>query len=288
MGWLDGMWDPAELGGPDLGNGNYGRGTPRDIDRQVNENRKRYEAIDEARTRRQLESDREYELRANRLKQDAERLAIEKGQAAATKWYNKQMVQLAKDKLKEERRQFDLSHQLEVQKFQDTSLQGWTDKALALSRTPKDYFTLMRMQQGVGDNIGNIPGLSWAAGGQLGNTTFNGQPQANSLANLHGNMGIRAGQGGSGSWASAGAEQANNMINERQLNLTPQQQDLYKTAREFAMNPQGAAPGWFENLDPIMRDMLQGAAEDQGLDWGSVVSRHRRSRWGGGGSSLAA
>ena len=253
-----------------------------------------YDARDEARTRSQFEDDREYELRAKKLKQEREKIAITKGQAKADEWYNRQSVKLAKQKLQEDARQFNERLAFDRQQFQDTSLQGWTDKALQLSRSPRDWVTLERMQKGVASEAGNIPGLAWAAGGQLGNTTFAGQPESNSLANLLGNMGVNVGQGGgtaqpaaSGSWASSAAEQANR-IATMPLNLRPDQQQLYTTAREFAMNPQGAAPGWYEGLDPMTRDLLQGAAEDQGLDWASVQSRLKRSRWGGSGSSMAA
>ena len=100
-------------------------------------------------------------------------------------------------------------------------------------------------------------------------------------------MGVNAGQGGgSGGWASQAAQTANG-IATTDPNLRPDQRQLYQTAREFAMNPQGAAPGWFEGLDQLTRDLLQGAAEDQGLDWASALARHRKSRWGSG-SSLAA
>src|SRR5687767_7097724 len=61
-----------------------------------------YQARTQATKRVQMESDREYELRAQSVKRQAEQIAIQKGQAAATKWYNEQMVSLARDKLQEE------------------------------------------------------------------------------------------------------------------------------------------------------------------------------------------
>lgn len=269
-----------------------------------------YLAVDEARKRAQLESDREYKLRAKQIKNQAAEIAIKKGQAAAEKWEKQQMVQLAKDKLAEEQRQFNAtfgenqrqfnvtssgyldngSPTLAREQFQEGSLQNWTDKALALSRLPQDWVTLSRLQRGVADNIGSIPGLNWASGGQVGNTTFAGQPQSNSLANVLGNMGINVGQGGGGgggNWASQAAETANR-IATAPLNLRPDQQQIYRTAREFGMNPQGAAPGWYESLDPSLRDEIQGAMEDQGLSWADTMSRYKRSRWGGGGGALAA
>jgi hypothetical protein len=283
---MDWTYGSAPLWRPDIGGDNFFRGSPYQVDQGEKNRDDLYTARDEARTRSQFESDREYELSARKLKQDRERIAISRGQAKADEWYNRQSVKLAKRKLEEDARQFNERLAFERQQFQDTSLQGWTDKALQLSRTPKDYFTLMRMQQGVGDNIGSIPGLAWASGGQQGNTTFAGQPEANSLGNVLGNMGVGTGQ--SGDWASAGARQAHEMINARRLNLTPQQQELYGTAKDFIMNPQMAAGGWLEGLDPLTRDLIQSAAEDQGLDWNSGMSRYKRSRWGGGGSAQAA
>jgi hypothetical protein len=292
--WLDNMWGDTALGGPDIGNGNYGRGSPKQVAQQVATAQRAREDDTDRLRRAQYESDREYELEVKKLKQARENIAIRKGEAAANKWYQEQSIQLAKQKFAEDQRQFDMTFAEGQRQFNDTSLQGWTDKALTLSRTPKDWVTLERMQKGVASNAGNIPGLAWAAGGQLGNTTFAGNPESNSLANVLGNMGMNVGQGAaqqtaapSGNWASQAAQQAHQMVTQP-LNLRPDQQQLYQTAREFAMNPHQSAPGWYENLDPLTRDLLQGAAEDQGLDWSSAMSRLKRSRWSGGSSSMAA
>ena len=264
-----------------------------------------YQQDDTERLRRaQEESDREYGLRAKQIKQQAESIAIQRGQAKATQWYNKQMVQLSKDKLAEDRRQFNVTSSgyldsgkptLSREQFQSNALQGWTDKALQLSRMPQDWVTLSRLQRGVASNIGSIPGLNWAAGGQVGNTTFAGEPQSNSLQNVFGNMGVNVGQGQaaggagtatSGNWADVTAQQAN-AIATAPLNLRPDQQQIYQTAREFGMNPQGAAPGWYESLDPSLRDEIQGALEDSGLSWADTLTRYNRSRWGGGSANAA-
>ncbi len=256
-----------------------------------------WQAKDQATRRVQMESDREYELRAKGVKQQAEQMAISKGQAAATKWYNEQMVQLAKDKLQEESRQFDLtfgenqrqfnttasgyldngSPTMAREQFYDSSLQGWTDKAIQLGSTPRDWVKLLRYNSGVQGNIAQIPGLNWTQGGQRGNQTFSGQPESNSLSNVMTGMGI-----GSGNWAAQAAGQASTAA------MTPDQQQLYDTAREFGMNSHQSAPGWWESQDPATQEAIRGAAEAQGLDWSSTMARYNRSRWGSSGNSQAA
>lgn len=262
-----------------------------------------YEAYDEYRRRQQQIEDRDYELRVDQIQRQKEQIAIQKGQAAANKWYQEQMVQLAKDKFEQDKFQFEVQQTgyingaptLDREKFQDSSLQGWTDKALTLASTPKDWVKLARMYAGVSNNIASMPGLNWAAGGQVGNTRFSGTPETNSLGNVLGNMGVNVGQGGasgtgqaaSGDWASQAAQQADSIANATP-NFDSGQQQIYQTAREFAMNPQGAAPGWLESLDPTTRSLLEGAAQAQGLDWATSMSKWKRSRWGGGGSATAA
>ena len=272
--------------------------------------------------RKQLESDREFKLKVDAAKRQAETLAITKGQAKATEWYNRQMVQLSKEKFQEDRQQYQQTFAENQRQFnqtfgegqrqfnvtssgyldsgaptlgretwQDAALRGWTQDAIRLASTPKSWIDLKRMQSGVSSNIGSIPGLNWASGGQVGNTTFAGQPETNSLGNVMSGLGVNVGQGssgaGTGSWASQAAQQAN-QIAAAPLNLNPNEQQIYQTAREFAMNPQGSASGWYENLDPMTRDLIEGAATSQGLDWPSAMSRYKRSRWGGGGSVAAA
>lgn len=241
-----------------------------------------YQADDTERLQRsQLERDREYELRAEGIKQQAEQIAISRGQAEANKWYQKEMVKLAKDKMVEESRQFNVtasgyldngSPTLAREQFQDSGLRGWAQLAASL-KGPEDWVQYKRMTSGVADNIGSIPGLSWTQGGQVGNTTFAGTPQVLTTQKLLGDLGA------GGDWAAQGAAQA------QQAALTPQEQQIYQTADEFARNPQGAAPGWYENLDATTRSLLKGAAESQGHDWATALSRYGRSRWGGGGSS---
>lgn len=162
--------------------------------------------------RAQEESDREYKLRAKGIKQEAEKIAIQRGQAEATRWYNEQMVQLAKDKLTEDQRQFDLnfgeqqrqynqtfgenqrqfnigasgymdngSPTLERDRFNDNSLFQWTGKAIELGSRPEDWVNYLRYTRGVGNNLSSIPGLSWTVGGQLGNTTGQGAHPTSSL-----------------------------------------------------------------------------------------------------------
>lgn len=248
-----------------------------------------YTAVDEARRRTQLESDRDYALRAKQIKQQAESIAIQKGQAKANEWYQKQMVQLAKDKFQEEQRQFNVTSSgyldngaptLAREQFQDNSLQGWTKMAVDLGSRPEDWVRYKRMTSGVAANVGSIPGLSWTVGGQQGAQTFQGQARPNSLANVHTAMGIASG----GNWAQQAAGQAAS----GNVAMTPDEQSIYQTANEFASNPQGAAPGWWDELDTDTKDMIKGAAEAQGHSWSSVMSRYGRSRWGGGGSSMAA
>lgn len=262
-----------------------------------------YTAVDEARKRAQLESDRDYQLRAKQIKQQAEQIAISKGQAKANEWYQKQMVQLSKDKFKEEQRQFNVTSSgyldsgaptLAREQFQDNSLRGWTQDAIKLASTPKDWVAYKRMTSGVANNIGSIPGLSWAAGGQIGNQTFAGNPETNSLSNVMGAMGVNVGQGGAatqqasgGNWASAAAQQAQSIAQSNPA-FSNQENQIYQTADEFSRNPQGAASDWYEQLDPMTRELIQGASEAQGHDWSTVMARYKRSRWGGGGSSVAA
>ena len=199
------------------------------------------------------------------------------------------MVKLAKDKLQEEQRQFNVTSSgyldngaptMAREQFQDNSLQAWTKQAIDLGSRPQDWVKYKRLTTGINSNIGNIPGLAWTQGGQVGNTTMTGQAQSNSLGNVLGAMGI-AGQGGN--WAAQAAGQS------AQLALSPDEQAVYGTANEFSANPQGAGVNWWENLDPSTQQMIQGAAEAQGHDFASVMSRYKRSRWGGGGgSSMAA
>lgn len=246
-------------------------------------------ASNQATRRVQMESDREYSLRAKQVKQQAEQIAISKGQAKANEWYQKQMVQLAKDKFQEEQRQFNVTssgyldngqNTLARDQFQDNSLQNWTRYAIDLGSKPEDWVKYQRMTSGVANNLASIPGLSWTTGGQQGNQTFQGEPKSNSLGNVLTAMGIAGG----GTWAQQAAGQAA----AGDVAMTPDQQSIYQTANEFAKNPAGAAPGWWENLDTDMKDLLRGAAEAQGHSWASVTSRYNRSRWGGGGSASAA
>jgi len=246
-------------------------------------------ASNQATRRAQLESDREYELRAKQVKQQAEQIAISKGQAKANEWYQKEMIKLSKQKFAEEQRQFNVTasgymddgrNTLARDQFQDNSLQGWTKMAVDLGSRPEDWVRYKRMTSGVAENIGSIPGLSWTVGGQQGAQTFQGQARPNSLANVQTAMGIASG----GNWAQQAAGQAAS----GNVAMTPDERSIYQTANEFAMNPQGAAPGWWDELDTDTKDMIKGAAEAQGHSWSSVLSRYGRSRWGGGGSSIAA
>lgn len=257
----------------------YGAPAPRDG----------YTAVDEARTRTQHESDREYQLRVKEANRRREEIAIRQGEAAANKWYQKQMVQIAKDKMQEEARQFNVTasgylddgrNTLARDQFQDNSLQNWTKYAIDLGSKPEDWVKYKRMTSGVADNISSIPGLSWTAGGQQGNQTMQGQAQSNSLGNVMTAMGI----GNGGTWAQQAAGQAAT----GGVAMTPSEQQIYQTANEFASNPQGAAPGWWEEQDSDTKDLLKGAAEAQGHSWATVMSRYGRSRWGGGGSAAAA
>lgn len=247
------------------------------------------DAVKQAARRSQLESDREYELEVEKLKQKAQEIAISKGEAAAKKWYYEQTVKLSKAKLAEEQRQFNVTSSgyldngaptLAREQFQDNSLQGWTKMAVDLGSRPEDWVRYKRMTSGVAANVGSIPGLSWTVGGQQGAQTFQGQARPNSLANVHTAMGIASG----GNWAQQAAGQAAS----GNVAMTPDEQSIYQTANEFASNPQGAAPGWWDELDTDTKDMIKGAAEAQGHSWASVLSRYGRSRWGGGGSSVAA
>lgn len=313
--FLGDVYGDAPLWGPD-----QGASAQAEADAEV---LRRIRAAEAARYRE--ESDRTFGLEVDRLKAEREKIAVTRGQAAATEWYNKESVKLAKQKLQEDARQFDLTlgektreydltfgegqrqynattsgyldnkPTLAREKFQDDSLRGWTQDAIKLSMQPRDWVALRRMQSGVSNNIDAMPGLNWTTGGQVGTTAFAGQPEANSLQNVMGGLGVNVGQGApagqpaaaGGSWASQAAQQAN-QIASAPLNLNPQEQQLYQTAREFGMNPAQGAAGWYESLDPLTRDLLAGAGQAQGLDWASVESRRRRSQWGGGAGASAA
>lgn len=242
-----------------------------------------YTSIDEARRRYQMESDREYDLKAKGIKQQAEQIAISRGQAEATAWYNRQMVQLSKEKFAEEQRQFNVTATgyidgkptMAREQFQDTSLFNWTGKAIDLASTPKDWVKLARMNAGMQAR----GGLDWQGGGQQGVAAFSGQPETNSLGNVMGNLGV------GGNWAA----QAADGIANSNPQMSPEQQQLYATGRDFGMNSHQAAPGWWESQDPLNKQLIQGAAEAQGLDWATTMAKWNRSRWGGGaGSSTAA
>lgn len=87
------------------------------------------------------------------------------------------------------------------------------------------------------------------------------------------------------------AQQAANMVptNDQLLaKMTPQERQIWDTAQGFAKNPQQSAAGWYEQQDPMTKELYRGAAQAGGHDWGTVMSRYNRSRWGGSGSSMAA
>jgi hypothetical protein len=85
------------------------------------------------------------------------------------------------------------------------------------------------------------------------------------------------------------ALQAAGMINGGQpANMSADEQQIYDTANQFATNPQGSQPGWWESQDPSTKQLIQGAAEAQGHDWSTVMARYNRAQWGGGGSAMAA
>ncbi len=73
-----------------------------------------------------------------------------------------------------------------------------------------------------------------------------------------------------------------------QLNLNSGERQVYDAANQFAKNPQQAAAGWFEEQDPMTRELMRGAAQAQGHSWETVMARYNKSRWGGGGSARAA
>ncbi|HVQ45106.1 MAG TPA: hypothetical protein VMT30_09205 [Candidatus Saccharimonadia bacterium] len=349
---------------------------------------------------------------------------------------------------------------LEREKFGNQALLDWTTKAIDLASNPADWIKYKQMTSGVAGNLANIPGLAWTQGGQQGNTAFNGTPQANSLGNVLGQMGIQqpgqgevrpgaspppggpqpgalspaeqsrfneitsrraalaaahegdvspedlaelqryqargaaqtviplspqeqaraqqimerqaqqraageavdpsdaaelaryqargsqpsapAGDGSGGYYLRSGAGgapaggvadaqptpsrpgyvdsaalspmqnpsamapaaapqtqqpvtnwalAAANMIptgDALRSSLSAPEQQIYDTANEFAKNPQGAASGWYEQQDPMTKELMRGAAQAQGHDWTTVMSRYNRSRWGGGGSAMAA
>ncbi len=361
---------------------------------------------------------------------------------------------------------------LEREKFGNQALLDWTSKAIDLASNPADWIKYKQMTSGVAGNVADIPGLDWTQGGQQGNTAFEGEPQANSLQRVLGQMGIQqpipggpapgqsgapppdgiaaaealtpaeqsryneivsrraalreagepdvsaedqrelagyearlprtltpgeqsrltqltdraaqlkaagepglsatdayelqryqqrvgvAGPGGGtaphgpidqtgapigagaggldlsqlraqqgdqqGSWTTgadgrmvfvpgtggagtnaaaaappaAGANaqpvtnwayQAANMVPQvSQLNLSAPERQIYDTANAFSKNPQQAASGFYEQLDPMTRELMRGAAQAQGHDWTTVMSRYNRSRWGGSGGAMAA
>jgi hypothetical protein len=326
-------------------------------------------AIDEARQRSQMESDREFGLRAQQIKQGAQRIAIEKGVAQANAWYQRQMVQLAKDKFTEDVRQFNMNFgeqqyqyrttafgrdkdtgaptmarenmeagltgtyggaptwerqyqtgeltgdlngtptlqktfgeagitgyyngapTLARQQAADQSLLGWTSKAVELGERPADWVSARRFNLGAGAALG--AGLNWQQSpnqlvGQQGTVTASGATPTGSLQDTWGAMGMGAQGGMAGSWAGQAAANYQQAAAQAQANMSPDEQALYKTANDFAENPQAAGAGWWEQQDPLTQQMIQGAALAQGKDWSSVMARYNRSRWGGGGSAMAA
>lgn len=355
---------------------------------------------------------------------------------------------------------------LEREQFGNDALFKWTQEAIRLASQPQDWVKYKQFTSGVADAAGTIPGLDWQQGGQVGNTTFAGEAQPNSLGNVLGNMGVQpsggqqasppvtapgtvtqpppqggfstqpinqqpaargrpanattdpvpaqsgqpvsaveggvspaiqhgqgvvpgapAQQNDGGSTpppgytfhggqlvpiAQAGAPptgaatgsvppqgmqfhggqaipqgvsfangqpeilgyhqgqpiykmlpgytqpgvspeqvaaqpgvqagaapaqpmnwayQAAGMVPTGQAlrdSLTPGERQIFDTADSFSRNPQSAGFGWFESQDPLTKNLLRGAAQAQGHDWETTMSRFNRSRWGGGGSSRAA
>jgi hypothetical protein len=264
-------------------------------------------AYDEARTRAQMMEDRDYELAVQRIGQEADRIAISQGQQEANEWYQREMVKLSQQRFGLEEagvtgtyngsptfaaRQFETQQTgylngaptLAREQFQQGSLMGVLDRAIQLGSQPGDWVKLARFNSGVSNNLSSLPGLNWTSGGQQGNVTSTGQTQPNSVGNALGQAGLQTPAGWAGA-AAAGSAQPG--VAAQGLNLNPDQQQIYQTAHEFASNPQGAAPGWYEGLDPTVREMLKGAAQAQGKDWSAAMARYGRSRWGGG-SAMAA
>jgi hypothetical protein len=324
-----------------------------------------YGSIDEARSRYQMESDREFGLRAQQNKMTAQRIAIEKGTAAANAWYQRAQIALAKDKFKEDIRQFDLQFGegqrqfdisafgidkdgrptlsrekllsdltgmyqgkntwerqyqtagltgfldgqstldrerlgLEQARFGDDSLYRWTNAALEARKRPQDWIGYKRLTSGVAGLPGGIPGLNyganqhgyatWQGGNQTGNVTVGADPTPASIGDTLGALG----QGGqanvgavgqmpaNGNMAGNWALQAAQGIANAPLNLSADEQQVYNTAREFSRNPHGAGIGWWEQQDPMTKELIQGASEDLGNDFATVMSRYKRSRWGAG------
>lgn len=466
--------------------------------------RRTLQAIDEARERYREESDREYQLRVQGLQNQREQIAISRSQQEANEWYNRQMVEVTRAKLEEDKRQFDLGEAekkrqfditenerarqfdlsteegrrqfdltsaerarqfnvstalqesqygrtlaeqqrqfntgqsgylngaptLERERMQNQGLMDWTKMAIEAGNSPASWVNLRKMQLGAQAD----PSLDWTRGtAQIGNTAFAGEPEAGGVGNILSSLGVPQGGGmlmqppgyatdpyagqpaqpspsqpspggqiqalpysqvapqgmlggygytteadyawvleqlrakgqlapaapqssqpneswrGSGggemnyaggtpgwlnpnaaaqkqamfsgqseatgrgtdrggqevyagtvaqqneaggqpmNWALAAANQAARSTANQGLNLTTDERAIWDTARSFGTNPQQAGLGWFEQQDPLTKDLLKGAAQGQGLDWNSVMSRYNRSRWGAGtGSSRAA
>lgn len=243
-------------------------------------------AYNEGRTRYQAVEDREYQARMQQISQQADQIAISKGQAEANAWAQREQTKLAREQLGLNRQQFETqatgyyngAPTMAREAQQDNSLRSWAQFGASL-KGPEDWVAYKRMTSGVANNISSIPGLNWANGGQVGNQTFQGQPQALTAQKLLGDMGV-------GNWAASAAQ--NVAQADATPGMTPDERDIYSAADSFSRNPQGASSGWLEGLDPMTQSMLKGAAESAGHDWSSVMGRYKASRYMGAGSSTAA
>lgn len=246
-------------------------------------------AYNEGRTRYQAVEDREYQARMQQISQQADQIAISKGQAEANAWAQREQTKLAREQLGLNRQQFETqatgyyngAPTMAREQFQDDSLFKWTGKAIDLGSTPADWVKLLRLQSGVSNNLSSIPGLNWASGGQQGNQSMQGTPQTSSLSQVMGGLGV-----GGGNWAASAAQSVAGA--DATPGMTPDQQSIYQAGREFAANPAGAAPGWLEGLDPLTKDLLRGSWEAQGFYTPSVESKYKTSRYmGGSGAGMA-
>ena len=248
-------------------------------------------AYDEARTRFQAIQDREYQLQLDQLKRQRDADAATVGYQRANLEYQNRVLALSKKRQEQEAQQFNVtasgympdgSPTMAREQFQTNTLTGLINTAAQLNG-PANYGNYLAQTRGVASNIGSIPGLAWTQGGQVGNQTFTGSPQVKSLNSILGDMGIGTGAAGAAAGGGMGAV-ANGTI----PGLGNFDQQIFRTADEFARNPQGAAAGWYESQDPMTKELLQSAATKQGHDWSSVMGRYNMSRWGGGGSAAAA
>lgn len=224
------------------------------------------------------QAEREYQLRVDQLKQQAEQIKVTQGNAKAQQWYQRESLKLQQQAQQDARLRAERSDALDLYKFntsRDDDLykfgqnQGMQLLQLGSSlRGPSTAFQYLdvlegaqRMQPASGF-LGSLARGEYAPptrGGVTGRATVQGMAQQMSDPKLT----IQpVGQGPS----TLGDLQARRAA------------DL-ENATTIAKDPSALGQQALERMDPYQREYLKGAIEYTGGDWNSFLNQYRGSRW---------